>query len=316
MRFLPGAAGDFAETLNLSSNDSSTPVLSVPLRGAAQTVPPPSGNVSISVTPSKLEFGSLLIGQSRTLNFNIVATGTTPLTVTAITSSNPQVTLVSPALPVSTSIVNIIPVTVKLTAATAGAMNAILTIASNASNDPALAVPMSATIYAPGTVELAVDDGTFERLLSIGETFATPHYVNRLTPPVYPATIRTVRIYFHNKPDGLEPLAGITVVTGWSQSGTENINQTPLSKVAAAVPATLARWADFAVTPLTIQSGDFVAGFYSANGEVPFTVGVDTNSTAANRSYISNDGRTFQMVDPAGSSSNFGIRIVVTLGNP
>jgi hypothetical protein len=316
VRFLPGTAGDFAETLNISSNDSSTPVFAVSLRGAGQAVPPPSGNVSISVTPSKLEFGALLIGQSRSVSFNIVATGTTPLTVTAITSSNAQVTLVSPALPVSTSIVNIIPVTVKVTAATAGALNAILTIASNASNDPALAIPMSAAIYAPGTVELAVDDGTFERMLSRGEMFATPHYVNRLTPPVYPATIRTVRIYFHDKADGLEPRTGITVVSGANEGGTENINQTPFAKVAAAVPATLARWADFAVTPLTIQSGDFVAGFFSANGEVPFTVGVDTDSTAANRSYVSNDGRTFQMVDPAGKSSNFGIRIVVTLGNP
>lgn len=316
VRFLPGSAGDFAETLNLISNDSTAPVVAVPLRGAAQAILPPPGNVSISVTPSTLAFGSLLTGQSRTLNLNIVATGTTPLTVTAVTSSNPQVTLVSPALPVSTSIANIIPVTVQLTAVTAGVLNATLTIASNASNDPALAVPVTAAIYAPGNVELAVDDGLFDRTMSVGETFATPHYVNRLTPPVYPATIRTVRIYFHDKPDGLEARTGITIVTGASEGGTENINQTPLAKVAGAVPATLARWADFAVTPLTIQSGDFVAGFSSANGEIPFAVAVDAGPPYAKRSYTSNDGRTFELVDAPGKAANFGIRVIVTLGNP
>jgi hypothetical protein len=318
VRFAPSAAGDFRADLTFASNDLTTPSVAVALRGAGQASQP--GSVSISVTPASLDFGGLMVGQTRDLSFAIRGTGTTPLTVMSIASSvGAGLTIVSPpAFPVSTGLVDTIQVAVRFAPTAAGALTAAtLTIRSNASNQGALVIPVTGTAYAPGNVELRVDDGTFERTMSVPGMYATVYYLNRLTPPAYPATIRTVRIYFSDKADALEPRTPITVLAGSNESGAANITHVALSsKLSATVPTTLGRFVDFTLTtPITIQSGDFVAGFSAVNSaDTSFTVAVDAGPPFAKRSYTSTDGVTFQLQETANRETNLGIRIIVALG--
>ena len=66
--------------------------------------------------------------------------------------------------------------------------------------------------------------------------------------------------------------------------------------------------------PVTIQSGDFVVGFVAANPANFFIMAEDLSSGSKGRSYLSNDGVTFSLVDSLGVAGNFAIRATVDLG--
>jgi hypothetical protein len=67
---------------------------------------------------------------------------------------------------------------------------------------------------------------------------------------------------------------------------------------------------DYDVTPITIESGDFVVGFYVFNPPQTYPAALDTNAPYAKRSYTSIDGNTFTTLD-----GNFGIRALATVSS-
>ena len=50
-----------------------------------------------------------------------------------------------------------------------------------------------ASLPTTGTVVLTLDDGTFER--QAGFPSGDAYFLNRMTPPAYPATLKAIRIY-------------------------------------------------------------------------------------------------------------------------
>ena len=63
---------------------------------------------------------------------------------------------------------------------------------------------------------------------------------------------------------------------------------------------------EFPVTPLTIQSGDFIVGFSGPNPAGLYPAVLDTTPPLAQRSYLGTDGATLRLIE--GNAGNLGIR--------
>ncbi len=122
-----------------------------------------------------------------------------------------------------------------------------------------------------------------------------------------------MQIFFSGHGNVLRVGDAVTVVAGAS-SGGSNINGVSLARTPSRVNAT-GQLNTYDVTPLTIQSGDFVVGFFVANPPNFFIMAEDTSSGSKQRSYLSTDGITFTLVDTIGGiAGNFAIRATVDLG--
>ena len=274
----------------------------------------------IGISAPSLDFGNVPVGQtpSPTMTVTITNKGAGTLIVSSLTPPSGPFTLVSPpATPFNVPAAGM-PITVRFTPTTASAQKATLTIGSNDPSNANTPVSLTGTGVAPTggvqTTQLVVDDGTFETIAGFPNGTATAYFVNRLTPPSYPATLRSVEIVFFNQPDGLQKGAALNILSGANPSGSINIDNLPLASTASSVAAT-DQFNSFKVTPITIQSGDFVVGFSAANPPNFYLMAVDTSSGSKQRSYIGTDGRSFTPLDfiPA-LAGNFGIRATVDVG--
>src|SRR5581483_8385201 len=68
-------------------------------------------------------------------------------------------------------------------------------------------------------VLLQVDGGTFSGAVGYPSGVNTAVFVNRLTPPSYPATLNTIQIYFGNRSNGLAANSPISLIVGTNSSG-------------------------------------------------------------------------------------------------
>jgi hypothetical protein len=184
-------------------------------------------------------------------------------------------------------------------------------LTTNDPNNGASTVTLTGSGVAPvssvQTVTISYDGGTFPLLA--GSPFVG--FVVRITPSGYPATLRSVQIDFVSDPTTLQPGASINVLTGANPGGTPVLNGINLTSTPAKV-TTAGQFNTYSVTPITIQSGDFVVGFSAANTPNVFPAAVDTLSGSKLRSYVSLDGVNFSLIDtflPGGG--NLGIRAVV-----
>ena len=228
--------------------------------------------------------------------------------VSSMTSDNPQFAAIgsSPTVAAGASA----SVTVRFTPTVATAQTGTLTIASN---DPAAAtvkVQMTGTgAAAPSStseVTLQVDGGSYNIALGFPNGADKAYFVNRLTPPKYPATLKSVQIYFANRTNGLKAGAPIQIVMGAFGGALTLAPTTVLG---------LGTFSNYNVPPITITSGDFVVGFMTQNPAGILPADLDQISPSQKRSYFSLDGVTYTPLDnSAATAGNLAIRAVVTLG--
>ncbi len=83
------------------------------------------------INPRSIDFGDVCPGASTTRGFMINNSGSQPLTVSAFNSTNPRVTLVSPALPAMVPPGGGVPVTVRLTCSSPGAQSGTLSFTTS-----------------------------------------------------------------------------------------------------------------------------------------------------------------------------------------
>ena len=312
VRFSPTAAGAQPGNLTITSNDPANPTVSITLtgNGVAATVQQPA----IETTPAELAFATVTVGQPKDLMLTVRNTGTAPLNVTGITSSNPLFTITG----ASTATVG--PAgqqnfTVRFSPTAAGDQTATLTIASNDPVRPSVTVRASGQGVAAGpqTLVLQVDDNTFERSIALSEG-GDSYFINRLTPPSYPATLKSVRIYFSNQ--GLSPGDSFTLLSAAHPSGAAELGTPSFRSTNGRVSAQL-QFNEFEVPAMTIQSGDFLVGFVvsSVSGMLPMAV--DQTAPYRNRSYASINGTLFVPIGnfTVAGQGNFAIRAVVETGN-
>lgn len=144
--FTPTVTGAATGTLRLNSDAPTSPTL-IPLTGNG--VQP-----LISATPSPLALGNVPVGTpSAAATLTISNTGTASLNVTAVAITGPNAadfSLVGAlALPAVVGAGATLALPVRCTASATGPRAATLTLTSNASNTPSLAVPLSATGVSP-----------------------------------------------------------------------------------------------------------------------------------------------------------------------
>jgi len=153
-----------------------------------------------------------------------------------------------------------------------------------------------------------VDDGSFEWTVGYAGWNGDAFWVNRLTPTQYPATLKQIRIYFPSDGD-IRDNTFLSLVYGTLPSGSEESIR-PQTRPGSGRVAQVGRWVDFNVTPMTIESGDFLVGFYTPvpDGLKPMALDV---SRPAGKSYVSRDGATYVKSETAGMAGNFAIRAVV-----
>jgi uncharacterized protein (TIGR03437 family) len=169
--------------------------------------------------------------------------------------------------------------------------------------------------------ELRVDDGTPEGT-PVG---SVPNLiiVNRLTPSRYPATLKTIRIFFRQTnptPAGTQ-IRLLAFARPFSNASTPT-NVAFLVDQRVTIPAlsTAGQFVDFAIqNGPTITAGDFFVGFQQPNtANVPY-FWYDSNEPLQSRAFASMDGgvRFLSEVrtEPNGPIHNFMIRAVVATVN-
>ncbi|MBI3423809.1 MAG: hypothetical protein HY011_12800, partial [Acidobacteria bacterium] len=162
----------------------------------------------------------------------------------------------------------------------------------------------AALIICPNAaVTLTYDGGFGSNCNGFG---AGAYYVVRTTPSAYPATLSNVLVEFSGF-QGIAQGTAFTVVAAPNPSGSTNINGVSFQSVNATVGA-LGSFTSYAITPVTINSGDFVVGFSFPTNTCS---GLHDGTLTANRSYISSDnGATF-----SAAPGDWLIRAQVFTGN-
>src|SRR5258708_865707 len=110
-------------------------------------------------------------------------------------------------------------------------------------------------------VELKVDDGSFET--AVGLTLGgTLYAVNRLTPPSYPATLTSVRLFFRHEQFGGGVAVGdpVDVLVAAHENGNDSIDLTQFQTTSTTIQA-VGTFVQYDVPDITINSGDFLVGF-------------------------------------------------------
>ena len=311
VNFQPTNAAVESGTLTIRSNDAATPQATVTLagRGTAGGGGPSTGTPAMTITPASLAFGDTGVGVNKDLNLTIRNTGTGALVISSIAASQPSFSMVgSSTLTILAGAEQVIAIRFAPTAA--GLVTGVLTINSNDPARPAFTVPVTGTGFLTGaqTLVLQIDDGTFERTVTIPDTTEL-HFINRITPPRYPATLKAIRIYF--PVEGLVTGDTFTLLSAAHASGTADIG-TPSFRTGNGRVSAIGEFVEFAVPEITINSGDFLVGFATpiAPGQRPMAVDI---SGYQGRSYVSSNGSLFQPVHirSAASQGNFAIRAVV-----
>lgn len=162
------------------------------------------------------------------------------------------------------------------------------------------------TVIAGAAYLSKVDDGTIESSFQVS---AVPqvHYVNRLTPVSYPATITAISLFI---PNTVEVGTEYRLVLGLNPGGGSNIDGLPLQEFPIKTPAK-SQFVTFPIPATTITGGDFVVGFAHVPQTGVFPVGTDTTTPLQNRSYYSGfGGAQYTLV----TSRNFAIRAVIAPG--
>jgi hypothetical protein len=129
VKFAPTSAGSASGTVTITSN-ASNPTLTIPLSATGAAV---AGQ--LTVTPSTLTLGSVVVGTSGTASGSLNATGAS-VTVTAAGSNNSLFSISGLSLPVTIAAGNSLPFTVTFSPTTTGGASATLSFTSNAQTSP------------------------------------------------------------------------------------------------------------------------------------------------------------------------------------
>lgn len=309
--FAPDRAQSFAGTLSLRSNDAAQPSLDIGLRGSGVIRDVPE----MTLSATSLDFGTVTPGQTKDLPLLILNRGPAVLEF-SLRNNNAAFTVSGVPAAGMLAAGSSATITIRYRSSGAAASDTV-TILSNDPARPSVIVRLqaSATVVPPppaSEVVLRNDNGNFDFVVGYPEMPGPVYLVTRLTPPRYPATLRSVQLIFFGRSDGLKLNDPLTVLSAGHASGQQNINGIVFQRT----PATVQRLGDFhtyAVPAITIASGDFVVGFLveAARGVLPGEV--DSSSTVVGRSYGSVNEKVFLTFEEQGGKGSLGARAVVQI---
>ena len=315
IRFGPTAVANALKgTLTITSNDPSNGSVTVALSGSG--VP---GVPAIFVSPAFLDFGSVSAGQTKDLPLTITNKGNSALAVSTVKTTGSAFSVTSAAPPPIAPGASAT-VTVRFAPTAGGAQTGTLTIATNDPAQPTVTLNLTGSGQLAGSTDvvLKVDSGTFAAAIGYSSGNTTGYFVNRLTPPSYPATLKSIQIYFSTRTDGLQLNAPFTLIATSNPGGSPSLafgSGSTVDFVPATVKA-LDSLVTYTVPTRTLTSGDFVVGFTLLNPQGIYPAELDVTNASQGRSYTSNDGSNFYILDAISPdlAGNLGIRAVATVG--
>jgi hypothetical protein len=149
--FTPTSAGNASGNLTVKSNASDV-TLAVPLAGSGTAAG------QLAIVPSTLAFGSVLVGQSKSLTAMLNASGSN-ITISSATANTPEFALRGASFPLILTAGQSVALTVTFTPQASGAASDSLSLLSNASNSPAVeSLSGSGTVAAQHSVTLSWTD--------------------------------------------------------------------------------------------------------------------------------------------------------------
>jgi Zn-dependent metalloprotease len=183
--FMPTEVGQREASLTIHSDDATQAVLTVPLEGIAVGVP------QIAVEPTQLEWGTITVGQSVERSLTLRNPGSADLLISSVQCSN-TVFVVSGATVFALAPQTARALSLVFSPAAIGAVQATLTIHSNAQDTPALDVLLSAAVAGPSDIRVEpaqVDFGavllgqTTQRTLTVSNLGAADLIVSSIDVP-------------------------------------------------------------------------------------------------------------------------------------
>jgi len=211
--FAPTMPGSRTATLSIASNDPTTPTKSVTLVGTATTA-------MLSVMPTSIDFGSVLVGATSTTKTVMVNnTGTGALKLNQLAIAGPQAasfSLVSPpATPLSIAAGASATLSLTCSPTATGAGQATLTITADVGMQ---AVMLACTGIAP-SISVAPTSLTFP-MIQIGTSAPTQAVMvsNTGTAPLHLTSYNVYGAYANDFPSANAPAAGTTIDPGQSIS--------------------------------------------------------------------------------------------------
>ncbi len=167
--YAPADVGADAGAIALTSNDPATPSASVGVSGSGVAAPTPA----ITVAPSSLGFGTVLLGSSASLTAEVRNSGTAALDVTgiALCSGTSAAFGWTPVAPFSVAPGQAATVTVSYRPTAAGTDSGCLALASNDPASPLVNLAVSGTAAAEAVPSIAVDPAALDfGTVTVGST--------------------------------------------------------------------------------------------------------------------------------------------------
>ena len=284
----------------------------------------PPNTPDIEVKPTTLDFGETPIGGRRERVLTVQNLGDGSLVISNATVSNARFSIQSPTGSFTLDPKAEQAVVVRFSPVASGLQTGTLAFTTNDPDEATVTVSLRGQGSASDTEELSTDDGTIES----GARRDGAIVVNRLTPSKYPATIRTVRIFFA-RGAGLPSPSGaqikLILFADPSEAGRPPANPTllvdPITVTIPTIPAS-GRFVDFTLSGIPpITSGDIYVGFQAPTPAGGVVFWADGDGPQQGRAFLSTDngasyGRAF-FVDQQGHRMpiNFPIRAVVSFAS-
>lgn len=161
-QFAPSAAGAATGSLTIDSNASNTPDATVSLSGtgAAAATPPPASQSQLTASPGALTFGDVTTGNSSTLPVTLTASGTEAVTINAAAVSGAGYSVSGASFPLTLNPTQSVKLQVKFSPQHQGEYPGGLTISSDATANPSLAISLQGTGTVTSVSQLSVSTGS------------------------------------------------------------------------------------------------------------------------------------------------------------
>ncbi|MGA8150075.1 MAG: choice-of-anchor D domain-containing protein [Terriglobales bacterium] len=289
------------------------------ISAAGNQQPPPTGDLSLS--GSTVEFGSVTVGQSKTVTLTATNTGAAAVTVNSAASSASQFSLTKPTLPLTVAVGQNVTLSLTFAPTAQGTVTGNLSISSNAS-DSAVTVALSGNgvTGAPGNVtptqsslsfasvqvglsqtlsETLTNSGGSSLTISQAAPSGTGFSVNGLIPPVTLTAGQSVTFSVVFTPQSAGSASGNLAIASNASNPTLNI---PLSGTGTPT-------GQLAVSPTSLAFGNGAVGS-SANLQAALNAtgaSVTVSSVNMSSSEFALSGISFPTTITAGTSVPFTV---------
>ncbi|HYK34818.1 choice-of-anchor D domain-containing protein [Alloacidobacterium sp.] len=191
-----------------------------------------AGTANLSVTPTSLSFGNVIVGSAATLPLTVTSNGTSPLTINSVAVKGAGFSVPGVRFPLTLNPGQTAMLEVRSAAYTIGAITGTLTIRSNSPTNPSIAILLTGTGVARTIAQLRISPNSLNfGNVTVGSAATLP--VSVTSTGTAPLTIGAPAI------TGVFTVSGVTFPVTLSPKQTVTINVTSTPKAAGTTAGVL-----------------------------------------------------------------------------